>query len=418
MPSPGGKSANHYPMKKRLLLFLTTILICSCAFCQGNIAKGINAEKLGLLDRAQGYYQQAVTDEPDNAEPLLLLGKLQEKRNHLDEAIVSLYQAVTINDTLAEANIYANMAVIQYQIHDFEGSETNFKKCRALYVALDNKFEIARTNANLANLYMEWGRFAESRKLYREAIAAFEDLERYDFLLLVYKNYGILFEKDLVKYDSANFYFEKAMACADQVEWPTGSLEEVVNVKADLLVEMGNLAVCRSEELSAKSYLEEAYALAEGNSYYFGMMQAALGLGQLYATQGKASLSMQYLDLYTEQTKKSGITMMESATKKPLILNYARLGRFDEMAKELDALDEQKQALQRETNDLYDQLSALQEETQGLFDRYDSQNEQIKSLQSQRSQYRLAFFGLLAIVLFIVVLFVAYKIVRKKRAKV
>ena len=64
-------------MKKRLLLFLTTILICSCAFCQGNIAKGLNAEKLGLLDRAQTYYQQAVTDEPDNAEPLLLLGKLQ-----------------------------------------------------------------------------------------------------------------------------------------------------------------------------------------------------------------------------------------------------------------------------------------------------------------------------------------------------
>ena len=367
------------------------------------------------LHKAAGNDARAFEDLWDQAYFEQVLG-------NIDSAFVIYEKVLSFakerNDTLAEANIYANMAVIQYQTHDFEGSETNFKKCRALYVALDNKFEIARTNANLANLYMEWGRFAESRKLYREAIAAFEDLERYDFLLLVYKNYGILFEKDLVKYDSANFYFEKAMACADQVEWPTGSLEEVVNVKADLLVEMGNLAVCRSEELSAKSYLEEAYALAEGNSYYFGMMQAALGLGQLYATQGKASLSMQYLDLYTEQAKKSGITMMESATKKPLILNYARLGRFDEMAKELDALDEQKQALQRETNDLYDQLSALQEETQGLFDRYDSQNEQIKSLQSQRSQYRLAFFGLLAIMLFIVVLFVAYKIVRKKRAKV
>ena len=103
--------------------------------------------------------------------------------------------------------------LFDYQIHDFEGSEANFKKCRALYVALDDKFEVARTNANLANLYMEWGRLAESRKLYREAIAAFEDLERYDFLLLVYKNYGILFEKDLVKYDSAYGQFGRSGEC-------------------------------------------------------------------------------------------------------------------------------------------------------------------------------------------------------------
>lgn len=380
------------------------------------------------LDLAQDCFKKAfelhkvIGNDARAFEDLWDQAYFEQVLGNIDSAFV-IYEKVLLfakerNDTFAEANIYANMAVIQYQIHDFEGSETDFMKCRALYVALDDKFEVARTDANLANLYMEWGRFAESRKLYLEAITAFEDLERYDFLLLVYKNYGILFEKDLVKYDSANFYFEKAMAVADQVEWPTGSLEEVVNAKADLLVEMGNLAICRHEELIANNYFEEAYALAEGNSYYFGMMQAALGLGQLYATQGKASLSMHYLDLYAELARKSGITMMEAATKKPLILNYARLGRFDEMTVELDALDEQKQALVREINDLYDQLSTLQEEAQGLLFQYDSQNEQIQTLQSQRDKYRLAFFGLLAIVLFFVVLFVAYKIVRKKRAKV
>ena len=166
------------------------------------------------------------------------------------------------------------------------------------------------------------------RKLYREAISAFEGLERYDFLLLVYKNYGILFEKDYVNYDSANFYFEKAMACVDQVEWPTGSLEEVVNAKADLLVEMGNLAVVRCDELLAKKYLEEAFSLAENNSYHFGLMQAALSLGQLYAMQVKASLSMYYLDIYAEEVRKSGITMMETCNEEAIDSQLCPIGAF------------------------------------------------------------------------------------------
>ena len=99
-------------------------------------------------------------------------------------------------------------------------------------------------------------------------------------------------------------------------------------------------------------------------------------------------------------------------------MNYARLGKFDEMESELKDFKEEYEALQRENNDLYDQLSALQNETQGLLQQYESQNDQIQTLQSQRNQYRLAFFGLLAIALFSVVLMIAYKIVRKKRVKI
>lgn len=379
------------------------------------------------LDLAQVCFKKAfdlhkvVGDDARAFEDLWDQAYFEQVLGNIDTAF-RIYENVLLyakerHDTLAVANTYANMAVIRYQTHDFESSETYFKECRALYMSLDNKLEVARTNANLANLYMEWGKFAESRKLYREAISAFEDLERYDFLLLVYKNYGILFEKDRINYDSASYYFEKAMACVDQVDWPTGNLEEVVNAKADLLVEMGNLAVERHNVVMAKDYLEEAFALAEDNSYHFGIMQAALGLGQLYAMQGKASLSMYYLDIYAEEARKTGITMMEPAAKKPLILNYARLGRFEEMTAELEAFEEQKQALQRENNDLYDQLYSLQDETQWLRAKYETQNNKIETLYAQCNQYRLAFFGLLAIVLFALAVLIAYKIVRKNRVK-
>lgn len=377
------------------------------------------------LDLEQEYHgkafdmHKAVNDDSQALDDLWYKAYFELMLGNIDSAIIVyekvLYYADQLKDSLTVAKAYANMAVIQYQKHDFKQSEVYFKKCRSLYVSLENDLEVARTNANLANLYMEWGKYVESRKLYREAIKAFEDLERYDFLLLVYKNYGILFEKDYVNYDSASFYFEKAMACVDQVDWPTGSLEEVVNAKADLLVEMGNLAVDRHDELTAKKQLEEAFSLAEGNSYHFGMMQAALSLGQLYAEQGKASLSLHYLDIYAEESRKSGITMMEPVTKKPLILDYARLGHFDEMTVELDALVEQKKALERENSDLYDQISSLQDETQWLLSKYETQNNKIENLYIQRNHYRLAFFGLLAIALVVMAVYVLRRILRHNR---
>lgn len=379
------------------------------------------------LDLAQECFKKAfdlhknVGDDARAFEDLWNQAYFEQMLGNIDTAF-KVYEKVLSfaeqrNDTFAVANTYTNMAVIQYQINDFPSSEASFKKCHSLYVSLCDELEAAKINANLANLYMEWGKCSESRKLYRETIAVFERLERYDLLLVVYKNYGLLFEKEYVNQDSASYYFEKAMACVDQVEWPTGSLEELVNAKADLLVEMGNLAVDRHDELTAKEYLEEAFSLAEDNSYHFGLMQAAISLGQLYAIQGKASLSLHYLDIYFEESRKSGITMMEAATKNSLILDYARLGRFDEMTVELGAIDEQKKALERENSDLYDQISSLQEEAHGLLQQYESQNEKIQTFQSQRNHYRLAFFGLMAIVLFFMVLLIAYKIVRKNRIK-
>ena len=132
---------------------------------------------------------------------------------------------------------------------------------------------------------------------------------------------------------------------------------------------------------------------------------------------GQAANSMEWLDKLFELEERSGITMMRPGINKLMILNYARLGRYEEMTEELDALDEQKLALQRENNDLYDQLGTLQDDAAGLLQQYEAQNVQIKTLQTQRNRYRLAFFGLLAIALAAAILLVAYKIIRKNQVK-
>ena len=154
----------------------------------------------------------------------------------------------------------------------------------------------------------------------------------------------------------------------------------MTNTKADVLTELGNVSFAQKHFLEAAKYYNEALLLAENNGYHFGQMQAALGLGQLYAKQGRATQSLQYFDIYSEKANRSGITMMEPVIKKSLIMNYARLGRFAEMEKELDELDEQRSTLARENYDIKEQNRHLSHDVEDLHRQYDSQNNVIQTL--------------------------------------
>ena len=389
---------------------------------------GINYGYHSDLDLAQIYlknsfdlYQQ--TGNEDKAfESLWNLAYFELILGNVDTAYVAFQKVLKVaeqrHDSLACAQVIDNLAFIQYHRNDFGEAIKAYESSRDIYALLNNNLAETHTNLNLAIVLNECKRTNESRKLFAQVIPQLEAFQEIDMLLTAYKNYGMLFARDLVNYDSASYYFEKALACLESETLSRADRQTMANSEVDLLIEMGNVAINCHDELTAKNHFEKAFSLAEKNKYHFGLMQAALCLGQLYAYQGKATLSLHYLEIYAEEARKSGITMVESATKKPLILDYAHLGRFDEMKVELDALDEQKQALQRENNDLYDQINSLQDETQGLLQQYESQNNQIQALEFQRNHYRLAFFGLLAIALAVLVLLIAYKIVRKKRTKV
>lgn len=321
------------------------------------------------------------------------------------------------HDSLACAQASANLAIAQYQRDDIESSINSFLFSKAYYEALHDTTALAEVDMNLATLYSECGRSSEARELFVSVMPLLEAYRNYDFLLLAYKNYGILFARDLINYDSANYYFEKALSVTEREGLSRQDRQTMTNTKADVLTELGNVACAQRQFLEATKYYEQALSLAEGNGYHFGIMQAVLGLGQLYAQQGQAAKSLHYLERYAEEASRSGITMMDASVKKSLIMDYARLGRYSEMGKELDELDEQRAALTRENADISNRIRELRGEVDDLLVQYDSQSAQIQALQSQCNHYRLAFFGLLAIALFALVLLVVYKIVRKKRAK-
>ena len=345
----------------------------------------------------------------------LLLGNIDTASSAFQEVLLMAEQ---IQDSVAYAMAGFNLGIIQYQRNDFEGAIATFKSSRKYYELLNDSAALGTTDVNLATCYGECGRSAEARELFVSLIPRLVALKEYDDLLVAYKNYGLLFERDFINYDSACYYFDKALEVNAIEGLSPQDRQTMSNTVADVLVELGNVAFKRMEYQQAVDYYEEALDLAQNNHYHFGQMQAMVGLGQLYAKQGKALQSLYYLERYANEVTQSGVTMMEHPVRRTLILDYAHLGRFAEMEKELDDLDEQRSTLARENYDIKEQNRNLSHDAEDLRRQHESQNNVIQTLQTQRNHYRLAFFGLLVIVISMLVFFTAYKIVRKKRTKV
>ena len=372
-------------------------------------------------DLAQEYLRKArsihllVGKDKEAINDLWLQAYYEQVIGNIDTAYVIYEQVMEVangnKDSLLVAKALSNMAIIQYQRQHFNQAEVSFLKSRDVYASLKDSLMLTKIDANLACLYMEWGNVSKARKLFLDVIPRIESIGDYGLLIMAYKNYGQLFVKDYYNYDSANYYFEKAYSIVDFLN--EYGIVVPANIKVDILVEMGNALYNDDNYSEAEGRYLKAFELAESSSYASGKMLACLGLGLVYSYLSQPSKSLYYLNLIEELESKSGISIAYSTIKAPLILNYARLGKYDAMESELKDFKEEYEGLLRENNDLYDQIRSLQDEAQWLCSKYDSQNDQIQALQSQRNHYRLAFFGLLAIAIAVLVLFVAYKIVRK-----
>ena len=146
-------------------------------------------------------------------------------------------------------------------------------------------------------------------------------------------------------------------------------------------------------------------------------MTAFLGLGTVYAVIGEPSKSLKCLGAYSDLEAKSGITMMHSATKLPLILDYARLGRYDDLEEMVSDIDDERASLFRENADLFERNIMLEETVADLTNQHKQQSQTLESLQSQVKQCKLAFFGLLALLLAASLFALILAIVRKKSSK-
>ena len=379
----------------------------------------------GDLDLAQEKLKDAfvlhetVGNDARAFEDLWNQARFEQNNGNIDSALLIYIKVLSYakkrQDSLAMAQTFCNMAVIQHLKCDFAQAEKNLRNGLDIYKSANDTVWMLRTEADIAVVCMDCGKTLEARKLFQDVIPQMEAQGDYVKLLGVYENYGRLLVKDIHDFDSARYYYGKAYSIGELLE--DNGIKVPVSNKVNVLVEIGNLDYNQGDYKSAKARYEEAFVLAESNSIVVGEMRACIGLGTVYSCLSMPSEAMRYMDLFFELEKKSGITIARSSIRFLLMLNYARLGQFDKLESELSDLEEEYNGILLENEDIYSQFQDLQNEIGGLLNEKDFQNSQIETLTSQRNHYRLAFFGLLAIVISVVVCLVAYKIVRKKRPK-
>ena len=341
-------------------------------------------------------------------------GRVELFMGNLDLALLTYIKVLDVSKRLGDemncADVTNNMAYIYFQQNDLDLAWEYFNDARQRYERIHDTLSMAQCDNNISNIYVQWQQYDEARSLLINAIPIFEKNGDEASLAHAYQNLGTIYGVCYVNVDSALFYLQKSIVCAKNVG-------DYITLIEDEL-ELANALWYQKREKEALSLYQSALHSSEMMGYTNGMLEAYKNLGIHYNEMDDFTTSAVYLKRCMDLAAEKGNQLYVNTVRPYLIADYARLGRLLEMKLELGLMHDNYMEIVGENNVLSEELSHIQDDMEGLLAQYESQNEQIQTLQSQRNQYRLAFFGLLAIALFSLVLMIAYKIVRKKRSKV
>lgn len=341
-------------------------------------------------------------------------GRAELLMGEIDSALITYLQDLKVSENLGDelncADVINNMAYIYRQQDDIDKAMESFMDARHRYEIVFDTLSIAQCDNNISNIYADRQQYDVALSLLRKSIPVFEQFEDEASLAHAYQNIGTIYATGHVNLDSALVYLRKSIACAEMVG------DQVTLVEDE--IELANILKLLNRNGEAISLYLSALHSSETIGFLNGMLGAYKNLGVYYNETGDFTTSAIYLKRCMDLALEKGNQLYVNAVRPFLIADYAHMGHFAEMKKELGLFTDDYESILNESSLLDEELAQLRDNAAGLLQQYDSQNTQIQTLQTQRNHYRLAFFGLLAIVIFIAVLFTAYKIVRKKRSKV
>ena len=367
------------------------------------------------LDQAVTILKEQKTGDGELYLDILnLKGEVELLMGELDLAFATYTKALEVSEILEDdmnaANVVNNLAYICFYKDDIDKAMDFFVNARKRYFEMDDSLSVAQCDNNISNIYVQMQQYDKAKSFLQKAIPVFEQNEDEASLAHAYQNLGMVYATGHVNLDSAMFYLGKSIVCAKNVD------DQITMVEDEIA--LANVLKMLDKNNEAINLYQSALHSSEAMGYLNGMLEAYKNLGIHYNEMGDFTTSAIYLRRCMDLASEKGNQLYVNTVRPYLIADYARLSQLKEMNKELKLFHDNYESILNESNALDEELARLRENTQGLLQQYESQNDQIQTLQSQRNHYRLAFFGLLAIALFSVVLVIAYKIVRKKRTKV
>lgn len=369
------------------------------------------------FDLALDHFNKAIEllEGKDESEWLMYAldykGRVELMMGDLDEALSTYLRDLEVSQHLGDepncADITNNLAYIYFHQDDLEKALEHYYVARRKYECLADTLSVAQCDNNISNIYVQWQQFDKAKSILQEIIPVFQHFDDESSLSHAYQNLGTVYATGIVNYDSALFYLQKSVACAKSVG------DEIVLIEDE--IETANVLMKLGRDNEAMSLYQSALHSSETIGYQNGILESYRCLGIHYNGEGDFTTSAVYLKRCMEIAEEDGNQLYVNSIRPYLIADYAHLGHFAEMKDQLGLFQEDYTSVINESNALSEQLSDLQDDVGGLLNKYESQNEEIETLQSQCNTYRLAFFGLLGIALFSLLILLVCKIVRKKQ---
>lgn len=334
------------------------------------------------------------------------MGEMTEALSTFSKA---LEYSVLLEDDMNCADVINNIACVYYYQDDLDRALEYFMDARQRYLQLEDTLSVAQCDNNISNIYVHCQQYDEAKAILQKAISVFEEYDDEASLAHAYQNLGMVYAWGHLNLDSAWVYLHKSIDCAENVG------DEITRIEDEM--ELANVLKLLDRDNEAVSLYQLALHSSEKMGYSKGMLEAYKNLGIHYNETGDFTMSAIYLKRCVDLATESGNLLYVNSVRPYLIANYAHLGRFSEMSKELGVFQANYENVINESNILDEDLARLRADAESLIQQHEIQNRQIETFKIQRNHYRLAFFGLLTLVFISVAVVLVYKNVRKNRVK-
>lgn len=255
----------------------------------------------GLLDSSVALYKRALAIRLkilgryhfDTAITYNNLGLVYQTKGDLENAALNYEQAneitLKLNNLYLAGNIYHNLARIHSDQGDLHKAIEMFRKVISILSPIlgASHFEIARAHLNIAREYQSMLDHDNAVPHLRQAITMFRQTvgDKHPFLGIAYNNLGNVHRVEYANYDSALFFYDKALQIALQAGGAVhNDVGQAIHNIGSTHLKMGNSQQAIKYHLQAADIFRKAFG------------HKSLGLGSTYKGVGDAYLQQQNLN--------------------------------------------------------------------------------------------------------------------------
>ncbi|MBX9685338.1 MAG: CHAT domain-containing protein [Candidatus Obscuribacterales bacterium] len=307
------------------------------------------AISLGEMDKAEAYCLEALNYGRSHKNVLVEMNALSNqafiarKRDHDNEKAMKLMREASeitnqenVGDTRAVGLALKQLAVLQHDLGDFEGSVKTYKKAIGFYES-DLNYELqADAYKSLGDTCIDLNRISEARDAYQRGLDVLKEEPDDTMIANLLLGLGVA-EASMGNFDEAlklhNKAYEMAKTCNNKAQ----SLEAVLQMGNDLLMsgypEAGLFRLLEGEKI-----LESSGMKADQKGTFL------IAIGRCYKTLGQTESAQKYyeeaLKLFDDigDSKRKSLALTSLAV---LALDNSNATDFDKYYKDAKALDQQ-----------------------------------------------------------------------------